>query len=396
MRYRFKKHPSKLSALAITFGAGSRAEYKTNYPTGQSHFMEHMRFKSTKTRSAKDLLRTTADAGGSWNAWTSNNLVSYYMTIPEENLEIAFDCLSDIILNSTFPKDELVKEQEVVCQEIRMYDDQIDHLVDCKLMEVMFDNSMVDPICGTAESVRSITKQNLLDFNAEFYSPEHMLITLGASSDHRHLVDKYFGDLDNTLLFSGPTKNVVYGSPGSHEVHKKGQLQDSIAICFGGQKIRSLAKKHRAATTIFTSIFGSGDTSRLWMKIREDLGLVYGVGSYLGHHMDGSLYEIYASTEPKNSKLLIEAVDEEIEKILNEAPSKKELSRAKNIIKSQFYRTMDTSYGSSSTAISEEFFGYTVGSKFIAEIAQVSLEDVQEVAEKIFSESRYVVIGTGG
>lgn len=395
MRYRFKKHPSKLATLMVTFGAGARVEHGTEYPAGIAHFMEHMRFKGTDTRSAKDLLRVTAEAGGSWNAWTSNNNVSYHMTIPEENIEVAFDCLSDIIKNPTFPEDEMLKEHGVVCQEIRMGDDQIEHLVDRRLMDIIFDNSLTSPICGSKESVCSITRQNLLDFNEEFYSSEHMLIILGASGDHRDLVEKYFGMPDDVLLFSGPAENVSYGPAATDKVFKEGQLQDYISICFGGQDIRELSIKSRAATKVFTSIFGSGETSRLWLKIREDLGLVYGAGSYLSHQMDGSIYEIYASTEPKNSETLIEAANEEIDRFLKDGATEQELKMVKNIIKSQFYITMDTSYGVSSMVIPEEFFGFTVGPQFLTEIEQITLKDVQDVAKKIFSGTRYIVIGTG-
>ena len=131
------------------------------------------------------------------------------------------------------------------------------------------------------------------------------------------------------------------------------------------------------------------------MKIREDLGLVYGVGSYNCYYMDGAIYEIYASTEPKNSKQLVSAVDEEIVKMLSDGVSEEELQRAKNIIKSQFYRSMDTSHGTIGQILYEEFLDYTIGSKFLAEIEQVTIEDIHEVAKTIFSGNRYMVIGTG-
>ena len=160
MRYKYRRHPSKLATLMVTFGAGSRVEHNTEYPKGIAHYMEHVRLKGTETKTAKDLLRQTADAGGSWNAWTSDDLVSYYMTIPEENIEVAFECLSDIILNPIFPQDELTKEQEVVCQEIRMNNDEIDTLVHYKLMGMAFDNSLTIPRVGYEESVRSITRDH--------------------------------------------------------------------------------------------------------------------------------------------------------------------------------------------------------------------------------------------
>jgi len=379
----------------ITFGAGARVEHKTEYPAGIAHYMEHVRFKGTDERSAKDLLRITADAGGSWNAFTSNNLVVYYMSIPEENLETAFDCLSDVVLRPAFPQDELTKEQNVVCQEIRMYDDQIDHLVDKRLNELVFNNSMAVPIMGSEESVRSITQQHLIDFNKEFYSKEHMLVTLGANGDHEHLVEKYFGIPDDILLFAPEEQNVHYNDPVDDKVYKEAQLQDSILICFGGQSIRELESKHRAATKVFSTIFDNEQTSRLWMKIREDLGLVYDIGGYLSHQMDGSIYEIYASTEPKNTNLLIESVNKEIENILRSNPTEREVSRAKNMIKSRFYGSLDSSDGVVQQVLGEEFMNFATASEFLAEIKQVTADDVNKIAKKIFNNNRYTVIGTG-
>lgn len=395
MRYRFRKHPSKLATLKVTFGAGARVEHNTKYPKGIAHFMEHMRFKGTKTKTAKDLLRQTADAGGSWNAWTSDNLVAYHMTIPEENIETAFECLSDIVLNPVFPQEELIKEQEVVCQEVRMYDDEIDNLVHYKLRGLVFDNSLAVPIVGTEESVRSISRNHLLEFNKEFYSKEHMLISLGASADHKHLVEKYFGIPNDILLFQPPIKNVPYGAESNAIVTKEGQLQNSISICFGNQKLRKLAKTDRAKIKMFSTVFGQGDTSRLWMKVREDLGMVYGVGSYLSHNMDGTLYEVYTSTEPENSDQVIEAIHEEIDVICNTTPTEKEINRSKNMIRSAMYRTLDTSSGAISKIISEEFFGYKTGSEFLAEIDAVTADDVREIAQRIFKGTKYTVIGTG-
>ncbi len=396
MKYRFRRHPSKLATLMVTFGAGSRIEHNTEYPKGIAHYMEHVRFKGTDTKTAKDLMRQTADAGGASNAWTSEDLVSYHMTIPEENLETAFECLSDITLNPAFPNDELIKEQEVVCQEVRMYDDDIDHLVHYKMMDTVFeDNPLTVPIVGTEKSVQSITRDHILKFNKEFYSREHMLITLGAVSDHHHLVEKYFGIPDDVLLYLPPTTNVEYKSPASHIVHKDGQIQDSILITFGNKLLRTMSNRDRAKIKMFSAIFGQGDTSRLFMKVREDLGLVYGIGSYNNNNMDGSLYEIYTSTEPENREQVIEAINEEIDKIQNTPPSKDELRRAKNMIRSAYYRLLDSSSTAIMQVLYEEFFNYTTGSEFLAEIDAVTTDDVHEVAQKILQGNKYTVIGTG-
>lgn len=391
----FRKHPSKLATLMVTFGAGGRVEWNSKYPMGIAHFMEHMRFKGTDTKTATDLLKETANAGGSWNAWTSEDLVSYYMTIPEENIETAFRCLSDIVLRPSFPQKELIKEQEVVCQEVRMYLDDIDHLVHCKMMDAAFDNALTLPVVGREESVMAINRQYILDFNKEFYSPEHMLITLGANNSHDHLVDKYFGAPNDILLFPPGAEKVNYKNSAGHTVHKEGQLQHSIFIAFGSEDMRSAIIKERAKIKVFSSIFGQSDTSRLFLKVREDLGLVYGIGASCMHNMDGTLFAIYTATEPENSEKVITAIDGEITKITEELPSQEEIDRAKNVIRSSYYKMMDSSDSSLYSILNQEFFGYAIDSKFLAEIDEVTREDINEVAKKMFAGNRYQVIGMG-
>ena len=395
MRYIYRKHPSKLATLMVTFGAGSRVEFESKYPSGIAHFMEHVRFKGTKSYTAKDLLDITARSGGSWNAWTSEDLVSYHMTIPEENIETAFKCLSEIIIRPSFPKEELKKEQEVVCQEVRMYDDDIDSLVQQKMFASIFENSLAIPIIGTEESVRQITRKNIVDFNKEFYSKEHMLITLAAPNDHEHLVEKYFGIPDNTLLFPPKSKKIKYKKPKYQEVVKPEQLQNVISVGFAGSALRKATLKKRAAVKVFNTIFGGGDTSRLFLRVREDLGLVYGIGSYVVDGMDGSMMDIYTSTEPENTETVIGAINEEIEKMKADPPKNEDMERANNIILSSYYGSLDTSLSAANKTLVEEFFGQPAGSEFLAQIREVTPKEVQEVANDVFNCSQYLVVGTG-
>lgn len=394
MKYRFRHHPSKLSTLAITFGAGSRVEFNIDYPFGIAHFMEHVRFKGTEEKTAKDILKETAHAGGYLNAWTSENLVSYHMTIPEENIKTAFECLSDIIMRPVFPKEELQKEKEVVCQEIRTYNDDITELVHNKVIESIFDNSMSKPVIGTEESVKSITRDHILAFDKEFYSNEHALITLVSNTDHIDLVEKYFIAPDDVLLYMPASKNIKYGKSSSHVVHKEAQLQNHISICFSGKEIEDLVESDRAKVKVFSEIFGRGDTSRLFTTVREDLGLVYGISAYTSHNMDGTFYELYTITEPENQDKVIDAIEKEIKIIKESLPLEEELQRAKNVIRSSLYMANDTSNGVNYQMVFEEFFNYKSGSEFLSKIDSVTAKDVQEVANIILNSNKYTVIGT--
>lgn len=394
MRYRHIKHPSKLATLAITFGAGNRVEFNSKYPYGIAHFTEHMVFKGTDNYTAKELAKKTAKAGGSWNAWTSRDLVSYYMTIPEENIETAFQCLSDIVQHPTFPPEEIAKEKDVVVQEINMYNDDIDTLVDYRTYDMIFNNSLSKPVLGTEESVRSITQQNLLDFHKKFYGKDNMLLTLGSSHQHSDLVEKYFGVPDDKLVYQNPDQNIEYSNSEDDVVRKQGQIQNHIQMCFGGDTIKKL-NDQREKVKVFSVIFGASDTSRLWMRIREDLGLTYGISSGLCNHMNGNLYFINTSTEPKNTETMVLEINSEIDKMRNTLPTQEELDTAKNTIKSSVYKALDSSTSTSIQHIYKEYFGYDIGDDFIRKVDEVSLQDIQDIANIIFNENKYVVIGTG-
>lgn len=381
-----------MATLMVTFGGGSRAGFG-KYPDGIAHFMEHMRFKGSPGFTAKQLLWKLASTGGSWNAWTSEDLVTYHVTIPEDNIETAFECLYEVVNKPVFPEDEMKKEQEVVCQEVRMYNDDIGSLVHYKLMETIFDNSLAVPIVGTEKSVSSITRQNLLDFNQEFYNQEQKLVTLCATANHLHLVEKYFGIPDDVLVWK-PHCVPNYKPSANHEVVKESQLQHVIDVAFASPEIEALGK-NRAAFDVFNKIFGSGDVSRLFLTIREDLGLVYGIHSGLQDFMDGSVFMIGTETEPENAEKVIKEIDNQIKKMVNELPTDEELRSAKNKLRSAEYSQMDTSNRTALRVVVEEFYGHPSVSQYLGDVEQVTAQQVKEIAEKVFAGHKYTILGHG-
>jgi predicted Zn-dependent peptidase len=392
MKYKYRNHPSRMSTLMVTFGAGARASLG-KYPDGIAHFCEHAVFKASTKYTAKQLLWKIASAGGNWNAFTSEDLVAYHVTIPEENLDVAFECISEITTSPTFPADELVKEKEVICQEIRMYDDEMGTKVGYALRQAIFDNPLATPILGTEESVRSITRDNLVAFNREFYSPEQRLVTLCAQSNAFGLVGKYFGKPNDVLVF-GPPNAPNYKPSSDQEITKPGHLQHMISIAFAGPGIDTLTK-NRAAFDVFNRIFGGGDVSRLFLKIREDLGLVYGVGSTMCDFMDGNYFYIGTETEPENSNQVVAEINNQIDVMQSVMSTDEELRTAKNKIRSGIYSRMDTSNGTVGFVLDEEFYGQPDTSQYLAAVDQVTAAQVQEIAQKVFAEPKYTVIGHG-
>lgn len=386
MKYEYRHHPSKLAVIQATFGAGSRVE-KQKYTHGIAHFMEHFRFKGNEKYSQRDLTNNVAFYGGSWNAFTSEDLVSYHITIPEENIEHGFKYLAEVVLGPSFPVSELDKEKEVVCQEIRMYDDDLGNRLFWKLNNHIFGSR---GIVGTEDSVKSITVGNLKDFDNEFYTKEHLLLTLVGSSNYSHLVEKYFGIPDGNLVY--PEKIIPdYGQSAEILVTKPGAIQNSINVGFA---LPNYKKDSLAKYAVFNYIFGASDDSRLFSSIREDLGLVYDIGSMVYSTFDGSLFVIGTETDPENKTQVLEEIDRQINIMLTSAPTDEELVRAKNRIRSGEYSALNSPSAVSRRILKEVFYDKYYGSQFLADIEAVTAEDVQKIAEEVFCNSKYVGIGT--
>jgi predicted Zn-dependent peptidase len=390
MRYRYRQSPSKLSTLMVTTGGGARAGFG-KYPNGMAHFYEHMAFKGSSAYTAKQLLWKVATAGGSWNAWTSEDLVSYHITIPEENIAVAFECLEQIVNKPIFPTEEIEKEKDVVCQEIRMYQDDLGTLVSYAMMESIFDHSLAIPIAGNEESVKLITQDNLIDFNHEFYNHDKQLVTLCSTVDHNDLVEKHFGKPDNCLIWR-PKMEPNYRTSFTKEVIKPGQLQHIISMSFAGKLIDAVSKRE-AEFAVFNKIFGGSDVARLFLAIREDKGLVYGIYSSLDEYMDGNVFNIGTQTEPENSEIVLKEIDNQIELMKHSLPSEEELRSAKNKIRSREYGRLDSSGSIAHRIVSEEFYAEKNITEQLAEVEAVTAEQVKEIAEQVFSDTKYIVIG---
>jgi len=378
----------------VSYGAGSRNEFGKDYPCGIAHFMEHMRFKGEANRTAKELLQFVAFHGGSMNAWTSEDIATYHITIPDEKIEEAFQAMNDIVY-PTFPQDELVKEREVVCQEIRAYDDDLDDNVYQEVMKWAFSNGLMYPVLGFEETVRNTTREDLVAFNKEFYTTEHMLVTLVARNNHEHLVEKYLGVPNDVLCFAPIADKVEYGEGIVGVIKKEGVVQTNVSISYGSQEIHDLVRNKRAACKVFNAFFGANDDSKLFLRIREDLGLVYGIHSSWHDMMDGTLFTIETETEPDKKDDVLNAILNVVDGVVNQPPTEEELQRAKNRLKSALYGAFDTSGSTASMMIHEAFYGMNFDSAYMAEIDAVTADEVQEIAKKIFDGNRYIAIGMG-
>ncbi|MDF1535965.1 MAG: pitrilysin family protein [bacterium] len=363
---------------------GSRDE--TEIQSGISHFIEHLVFKGTSRRTAKQIALEIDSLGGSLNAFTSKEFTCFYARVLGESLTQALDVLSDITLNSLFAGDDLVKEKDVILQEISMVEDTPDDLVhDLHCREFWAGQGIGWPVLGTRDSLLAIGSGNVLDFHRSHYRPEQMLITASGAVDSNDLIDRIgsiFGELEpgtSPVLRSAPRP-----TPGICVLEKP---VEQIHFCVGYNGLPATHEK-RYAMYLLNTLLGGGMSSRLFQKIREEQGLAYSVYSYHSTYQDAGLHTIYCGTSREGFSKALEIIREETENLAAERPPEEELTIARQQLKGNLLLGLEsTGNRMNQLAKNEIYFGRQVSPEEIAEgIDSVTSEQVRQLASELFVE----------
>ncbi|MDL2281063.1 insulinase family protein [Selenomonadales bacterium OttesenSCG-928-I06] len=372
----------KSISLGIWIGTGSRFEDDHNH--GISHFIEHMMFKGTKNRSAKDIAESIDSVGGHLNAFTAKEYTCYYIKILDSHSDLAMDVLSDMLLNSQFDSDHIEKEKQVVLEEVKMYEDSPDELVhDIYLENVWKEHQLGRNILGTKDSIVNFEKDLILEYIKDFYTGDNVAIVCAGNIEHEKLVElakKYFSD------FSGKKKEKEIIAPNFTKVksfHYKDTEQTHLCLGTIGVDQNS---PDLYAIYLLNNILGGGVSSRLFQSIREERGLAYSVYSYQTNYKDCGLFSVYAGTSKDNTKQVIDLILQNIKDLKNYNITEKELRTAKEQIKGAMMLGLE---GSSSRMSRLGKLEITLG-KFVSldeiveEIEKVSLDKIANIIEKIF------------
>jgi predicted Zn-dependent peptidase len=315
-------------SINIIVKVGSR--YESEQESGISHFLEHMAFKGTKTRSAEKIAEEFDMIGGYFNAYTSREQTVYYSKVLNENFDKAIEILADILQNSVFDQVDIDKELNIIMQEMAGVNDNPDDLVYEKFYSLAFPNQSIGKsILGDAENLAKFQKQNFMNFLEKHYTSENIYISVAGNIEHEKVInfaEKYFLSFPSGL----EQKLVPAIYSGGFKHTKKTLEQTSIALGFESVPYSNITEFYY--TQILSVILGGGLSSRLFQIIREKLGLAYSVGSFNSSYYDSGVFSIYASTDHKNVTKLLNSLFIEIKKI-QEHISEKELQRAKSQIK---------------------------------------------------------------
>ena len=305
------------------------SNHESEPQNGLSHMLEHMAFKGTDRRSARDIAEEIENVGGYLNAYTSREQTTYYARLLKEDLGLGVDVLSDILQFSTFDPRELERERGVIIQEIGQANDTPDDIVFDMMQEAAYpDQPAGRPILGTIDRVRNFSRDDLASYMSHHYKADEMVLVAAGNVDHNRLVDlalEKFTAIDRTR--PDVKDEVVY--EGGARLEDKDLEQVNLIFGFDGV---SFDDPDYYTAQVMSMVLGGGMSSRLFQEVRENRGLVYSIYSFMQSYVDGGTFAIHAGTGPDQVSELIPVVAEEMHK-LNHDVSAEEVNRARTQMK---------------------------------------------------------------
>jgi len=381
--------PSVRSAsVGVWVNVGSRDEGPT--VAGAAHFLEHLLFKATPTRSAVDIAQTVDAVGGELNAFTSKEHTCYYAHVLDDDLELAVDLVADVVLRGRCEPGDVELERDVVLEEIAMRDDDPEDVLGDVFLSAMFgDHPVGRPVIGSVDSVSAMTRTQLHSFHVRRYVPERMVVAVAGNVDHDQvvgLVREYFG----ARLVAGRApqaprkgKGRLTGRPGLSLINRDSE-QTHISL---GVRVPGRHWRHRWALSVLNTALGGGLSSRLFQQIRESRGLAYSVYSTIDTFADSGALSVYAGCLPERFAEVVRLTTEVLETVARDGISEAECRIAKGSIRGGLVLGLeDSASRMHRIGRSELNYGeYRSISSTLQHIDEVTLDEVNAVARQVLS-----------
>lgn len=395
LRLVVKKIDGLLSvSTGILVGTGSA--FEGGAENGISHYVEHMMFKGTQKRNAFEISDAMDRIGAQVNAFTSKEITCYYAKSTSQHVGEAFEILSDFFLNSTFPEEEMEREKGVILEEIAMTEDTPDDLCFDVLSEAYFGKEGFGrTILGSSQNVSSFSRADLLDYIEKRYAPENIVISFAGNIDEKFAEQLVYEYIESKIRKrKTEIRNPEIGYAGQSLLKKKEIEQVHFALAYPSFRRED---DRLDAANIMCAVLGGGMSSRLFQKVREQLGLAYSVYSYLSPYTDCGSLIIYAGVNPQNAQKAYDAVQEEIDLLCKNHISNEEFTRGKEQLKSSII------LGQESTASQMLVYGKHMlftGEVFdfdrrIAGIDSLCTEDIEQVISVSFDREKMAVGAVG-
>ena len=368
-------------SIGVWVRAGSILEKPQE--NGLSHFIEHLAFKGTSRRSARQIAQEMDAVGGYLNAATSKLATTYYAKVIDEDLPLAADILADIVIHPAYDEKEMNKERSVVLEEISMTDDSPEDVAYDLVAAAMFAGQPLGrTILGPREIIEGCSRQDILNYRARHYSPMNACIAVAGNFEMEKLKDvleQHFGSWQGSAGELYPV-NITNQTPAVLTADKDTE-QAHICLGYNG---RELGSADVYAMAVFNSVLGGGMSSRLFQRIREESAMAYSVYSAPSAYPHCGDFTVYAAVSPTNVKAVVSQIDEEIEKLLKDGITEEEFKMAKAQLKGGFILGQESAYNrmngmGSNLALMNR---YIPTEETIRRIEAVTREDAQRVAEE--------------
>jgi predicted Zn-dependent peptidase len=333
---------------------------------GISHLLEHMLFKGTPRRSARRIAEEMDAVGGNLNAATDKELTVFYAHVMDKHLPVAVDVLSDMFLHALLDADELRKERDVVLEEIKMYDDSPDDVINDVFARTLWRGANLgDPTIGFAKTVSAIDRDTLAAWHRERYAPGTVLIAAAGNLDHDDLAARLGDAFGN---FSGVAVAPVPEKPAFHPTVNVTHDDTGQAYVMLGMPGLSMQDERRYALSVLDTILGGGMSSRLFQEVREERGLCYEVSSFQQAYRAAGLFGVSAGTSPERVQECVDVIVDQIDALVEDGVTDEEVARAREHLKGNMTLALE----STSSRMSR------LARNAIVHGRQISAEEVEE------------------
>lgn len=353
---------------------------------GVAHFVEHMVFKGTETRSSLEIADAIESLGGSINAFTSKELTCFYAQVLDENIEVALEILSDLVLHPRLDENDIEREKGVVLEEIMELEDTPSELVHEIFIQDLFKpHPLSFSILGTKETVQRLGREDILRFMSENYSANRVVVAAAGNLDHNHVVrlaEKFLGRLSSASSRNLP--ELPPERPATNVVKNRFQ---QAHICIGRRAFH-YTHPRRYPLLLLNTILGYGMSSRLFQNIREKHGLAYSIYSFADFLKDTGIFGVYLGTDPENIDLSVELVKKELKDLKENHLDNGELEKRKNQLKGNLILGLESTSGRMNRLAKMEIYrGDFLSIEIIIQsINAVTEEDIHSVAEELFDD----------
>jgi len=375
--------------MGVWIGTGSRDE--SPEINGISHFVEHMVFKGTTSRSAQQIAREVDAIGGNLDAFTGKETICFNVKVLDQNVVPALDILADLVLHPTFTPEDIEREKSVILEEIKMDEDNPDYLVhEIFTQNFWKDDPLGRPILGTTQTVSSFTQQTIFDFYASHFTPANMVFSAAGHLQHDEfvaLVEQQFRSLSSSQHLPAHREAKPQATP--HITLRNKKSLEQVQFCLGVPAL-PVNDPRRYAAYLLNTILGGGMSSRLFQTIREEAGLAYSIYSEMNPFRDSGSLCVYAGTSTEKTPEMLRLVMGELRRIQKEPVAEEELTRAKNQLKGNIVLGLESSSSRMANLARQQMYygGFSTVDEIIEQIDAVATGDIQTLAQELFTSER--------